>query len=814
MSSLQSADSRGSPMDTNALKAGHGGSRVWSDIRAAIRAFGRDSRSDSDGSTVHECVSGGHRLPKDKGKGVDVGSNAPTPPSTPRKGKALTPRGVAKKLGFGSGVDSSTTIVLRSSPLKTRTSLQALGGVQRHRSSGGRGSSVSTDKSSKRSTVENDSTAQTSLESRFSECPSTRNGSKGGHNRRHPWSKSSPEGGTLQTIDERASAQIQPTVLTVEKAAAAKIYLEEHYNRLLNKPSARSLRRQYLESQLYYSPHLTADQKDTVRRAFCYQESCHIRETRVLRTQSIASLRGEGPVPHVDKYESLRILGRGSFGVVKLVREKCDSNEPIAKEVFAMKVIRKSDMLRSSQEGHLRAERDFLVASEGSHWIVPLVASFQDLKSLYLVMEYMPGGDFLGLLIRENILHESVARFYIAEMILAVEEAHRLRFIHRDIKPDNFLISASGHLKISDFGLAFDGHWSHDASYYNCQRYNLLQRLGISVEGDTEDQKKCENISTQLPWLQSMKEVLQRHQRVDDADQDDLPNLLGWRNKCGNRASANSVVGTSQYMAPEWSIGIILYECLYGHTPFFAEDGRKQTKTNILDHKRLFSFPHRPMISDKCKDLIFRLIQEKELRLCSRRYLWKDRAPTETHRPTDLFGRFVFPDDAEDIKVHKWFKNFPWERIHTISPPFVPHITSSDDTHYFDESEPIEDFSDSSPVAVEVTDEDVRDILRDFRPCVQVAAMDLLSAPYDSTRLRSADHRIDSTQSFTSNERKVLKHFIRVYGRKERKRPRDILLRDEKTKDAVMEVRRRTAFMGYTWRRMRPTSYTMPKWTQ
>lgn len=102
--------------------------------------------------------------------------------------------------------------------------------------------------------------------------------------------------------------------------------------------------------------------------------------------------------------------------------------------------------------------------------IVQLVASFQDLSNLYLVMEYMPGGDFLGLLIRENTLHEAVARFYIAEIILCVEAAHSLRCIHRDIKPDNFLISASGHLKISDFGLAFDGHWSHDTAYYSSHR--------------------------------------------------------------------------------------------------------------------------------------------------------------------------------------------------------------------------------------------------------------------------------------------------------------------------------------------------------
>ena len=166
-------------------------------------------------------------------------------------------------------------------------------------------------------------------------------------------------------------------------------------------------------------------------------------------------------------------------------------------------------------------------------------------------MEYMPGGNFLGLLIRENILHESVARFYIAEMTLAVEEAHRLKFIHRDIKPDNFLISASGHLKISDFGLAFDGHWSHDTSYYSCQRYSLLRRLGISIDGDADDQRKREDISTQVPWLQSMKEVLERHEKQDGPGKDDLPHLIGWRNRCGNRATANSVVGTSQYMAPE-----------------------------------------------------------------------------------------------------------------------------------------------------------------------------------------------------------------------------------------------------------------------
>ena len=119
-----------------------------------------------------------------------------------------------------------------------------------------------------------------------------------------------------------------------------------------------------------------------------------------------------------------------------------------------------------------------------------MISSFQDPANLYLVMEYMPGGDFLGLLIRENVLNEPVARFFIAEMILCIEEAHSLSWIHRDIKPDNFLVSAAGHLKISDFGLAFDGHWSHDTSYYHTHRYSLVHKLGLTIEGDAVDRSE------------------------------------------------------------------------------------------------------------------------------------------------------------------------------------------------------------------------------------------------------------------------------------------------------------------------------------
>lgn len=201
-----------------------------------------------------------------------------------------------------------------------------------------------------------------------------------------------------------------------------------------------------------------------------------------------------------------------------------------------------------------------------------MIASFQDVNNLYLVMDYMPGGDFLGLLIRDNILSEAVTKWYIAEMILCIEEAHALRWIHRDVKPDNFLISPSGHLKISDFGLAFDGHWSHDQSYYNNHRYSLLSKLGIAVDGDSIDRKEGRSVAAAMRLAQVMMNGKERHEKKSSAGSDG-EGILNWRNRTGNRTLARSVVGTSQYMAPEvvrgepydarcdwWSVAVILYE--------------------------------------------------------------------------------------------------------------------------------------------------------------------------------------------------------------------------------------------------------------
>jgi protein-serine/threonine kinase len=409
------------------------------------------------------------------------------------------------------------------------------------------------------------------------------------------------------------------SIKTVENAAAAKIFLETFYSKIY--PSQifypRTVRYRNFEKTLSNSLLSVYDRQDE-RIRFFKAESELLRSTRALKS------KGTQPTDKlsVANYEVTRILGKGSFGVVKLVREnkrhidisksiKIDSVESgpagseneiyhiegetartdreasaidlnrLKHEVYAMKVIRKSKMLRNSQEGHLRAERDFLVASANSRWVVPLVASFQDYNNLYLVMEYMVGGDFLGLLLREDVLPEWAAIWYIAEMILCIEEAHKMKWIHRDVKPDNFLIAANGHLKISDFGLAFDGHWSHHQQYHNATRESLCQSLKVEICGDAEDvenelektnARNAANAVAGRPCGYPAETPTTFSRPEGDLVIDKLNS--GWKRKL-----AKSVVGTSQYMAPEvirgeqydgrcdwWSIGIILFE-VYPNSP-------------------------------------------------------------------------------------------------------------------------------------------------------------------------------------------------------------------------------------------------------
>ena len=137
-----------------------------------------------------------------------------------------------------------------------------------------------------------------------------------------------------------------------------------------------------------------------------------------------------------------------------------------------------------------------------------------------------------------------------------------------------------------------------------------------------------------------------------------------------------------------------------------------------------------------------------------------------------------------------------------MTPPFVPDIKSIDDTHYFDEEDPISDFSESLSGPPPTAD-DIAEALNPFSREIQTIAKSFIERPHDSVRLRKAERDIDALP-MCEEQREYLKSFVKHYGRKEKKRPRDRLLRDKDVAPKVLELRKKGAFLGYTYRRFRP----------
>ncbi|KAF2834575.1 serine/threonine-protein kinase YPK2/YKR2 [Patellaria atrata CBS 101060] len=166
------------------------------------------------------------------------------------------------------------------------------------------------------------------------------------------------------------------------------------------------------------------------------------------------------PVGHSRKYlrsedfDLIKTLGTGTFARVWLSRLR-DAKGPDGDKVFALKILRKVDVIRLKQVEHVRNERNVLAAVAGHPFITTLVASFQDHDSLYMLLDYCPGGEVFSYLRRARRFNEATSQFYAAEIVLILEFLHEQQGVaYRDLKPENILIDAEGHLKLVDFGFA------------------------------------------------------------------------------------------------------------------------------------------------------------------------------------------------------------------------------------------------------------------------------------------------------------------------------------------------------------------------
>uniref|UniRef100_A0A0R0GAV6 non-specific serine/threonine protein kinase n=1 Tax=Glycine max TaxID=3847 RepID=A0A0R0GAV6_SOYBN len=410
--------------------------------------------------------------------------------------------------------------------------------------------------------------------------------------------------------------------MTLERVAAAKKFIENHYKSQRKHIQERKERRLMLEKKLASSQAPEEEQINLLK-------DLELKETEYMRLKRHKIC--------VDDFDLLTIIGRGAFGEVRLCREKKSGN------IYAMKKLKKSEMLSRGQVEHVRAERNVL-AEVACDCIVKLYYSFQDAEHLYLIMEYLPGGDIMTLLMREETLTETVARFYVAQSVIAIESIHKHNYIHRDIKPDNLLLDQYGHMKLSDFGL--------------CKPLDCSSLSSISENEILDDENL--NDTTDVDGALSNGRNGRRWKSP-------LEQLQHWQ--INRRKLAFSTVGTPDYIAPEvllkkgygvecdwWSLGAIMYEMLVGYPPFYSDDP-VSTCRKIVHWKNHLKFPEEARLTPEAKDLICKLLCGVPHRLGTR--------------------------GAEEIKAHPWFKDVMWDRLYEMEAAFKPQVNGELDTQNF-----------------------------------------------------------------------------------------------------------------------------------
>ncbi|KAL4065760.1 kinase-like domain-containing protein [Scleroderma yunnanense] len=409
------------------------------------------------------------------------------------------------------------------------------------------------------------------------------------------------------------------------KATVAQLYFLDYYFQSLGYIAARKDRRARFDADTS-KRQLTAAEYTAEFKSYCGRE-------RVLLRKRRAKLK-------VEQFHIIAQVGQGGYGEVFLARKQETG------EVCALKKMRKRTLSKMDEVRHVLVERDILTATK-TPWLVRLLYAFQDSENVYLAMEYVPGGDFRTLLNNSGVLKEEHARFYISEMFVGVNELHKLGYIHRDLKPENFLVDGTGHVKLTDFGLA--------TGALNPRR---IESLKIKLDKVKDNQVVYRSTLERRSIYRSIRREDPRY--------------------------ADSIVGSPDYMAPEvlrgkpytysvdyWSLGCILFEFLAGFPPF-SGGTPEETWTNLKNWTKVLRRPE----YDKPEDLIFNLSD----------IAWDAVTRLISHTS-------VRYSSLTQVSGHPFFEGVEWEDLRSTRAPFVPALDSEIDTGYYDDFTSPEDMA-------------------------------------------------------------------------------------------------------------------------
>ncbi|KAJ4827571.1 hypothetical protein Tsubulata_004792 [Turnera subulata] len=376
-----------------------------------------------------------------------------------------------------------------------------------------------------------------------------------------------------------------------------------------------------------------------------------------IRWEAIQAVRSRlGQPLGLNHFKLLRRLGCGDIGSVYL------SELTGTRTCFAMKIMDKAAL--AARKKLLRAQTEREILQSLDHPFLPtLYSHFETEKFSCLVMEFCPGGDLHALRQRQpgKYFSEHAARFYVAEVLLALEYLHMLGIIYRDLKPENVLVRDDGHIMLSDFDLSL--RCAVCPTLVKSSNTTLESKNSsycvqpACIEPTCVIQPDCIQPACFGPRFLSGKRKKDKKTKPknDTAHQvSPLPELIAEPTS----ARSMSFVGTHEYLAPEiikgeghgsavdwWTFGIFLYELLFGKTPFKGQ-GNRATLFNVVGQP--LRFPESPTVSFAARDLIRGLlVKEPQHRLAYRR-------------------------GATEIKQHPFFQSVNWALIRCTNPPEVP----------------------------------------------------------------------------------------------------------------------------------------------
>ncbi|KAL4310556.1 hypothetical protein GQ457_01G046280 [Hibiscus cannabinus] len=375
-----------------------------------------------------------------------------------------------------------------------------------------------------------------------------------------------------------------------------------------------------------------------------------------LRWEAIQVIRARDGILGLSHFRLLRRLGCGDIGSVYL------SELSGTKCYFAMKVMDKASL--ASRKKLLRAQTEREILQSLDHPFLPtLYTHFETEKFSCLVMEFCPGGDLHTLRQKQPGKHfpEQAVKFYVAEVLLALEYLHMLGIIYRDLKPENVLVREDGHIMLSDFDLSLRCAVNPTLLRTSSLESEPLRKNPVYCVQPACIEPSCIQPSCVAPTtcfsprLFSSKSKKDRKPKNEIGNQvSPLPELIAEPTD----ARSMSFVGTHEYLAPEiikgeghgsavdwWTFGIFLYELLFGKTPFKGS-GNRATLFNVVGQP--LRFPESPVVSFAARDLIRGLlVKEPQHRLAYKR-------------------------GATEIKQHPFFEGVNWALIRCATPPEIP----------------------------------------------------------------------------------------------------------------------------------------------